>query len=392
MRFRVIYLVVALSPPSAGLADVASVYDYRLGDHIIDYPLSELDVISHDLDGFGGQSFIKLTGDGATEVVLTFRLPSRTLQYIEHDWMDAEVPASTALGLPEIPEFTFGQSRVVDVQAAIKDQGFHYACRQLQLIPEGMLTFVSFEIEERPDAIYTFVFEYSRDLAERGLLDDDQVDLTKAILVATIVARPNYAEDFWCSDVVAYTAAPEGMPRTTHEAFDFISTASEMVQTEPWAVVTEPFLMVTKHGAITWGDRLHIVVDPQTCSHGEFMIWAHTYEDEALLALEGQEVAASLNVVGSNRERASLRSPLVLDDAMFAPIDGRNWPPFAVGRFWIGSFDLNIVASAENDPAVLGFSLEFQGDVAGMRSNFWTLEGLEEAASQAMRICREVEG
>jgi hypothetical protein len=392
VHMKIVYFLAALYALGAGLADVASIYDYRLGDHIIDYPLSELDVISHDLNGFGGQSFIKLNGLGATEVALTFRLPSRTLQYIEHYGLDLEIPAATALSLPEISEFTFGRSRVVDVQAALGKQGFHYACRQLQVIPEGLLTFVSFEIEERPNAIYTFVFEYSRDLAERGLLNYDEVDLTRAILVATIVARPNYAGDFWCSEEVPYTAEPVGMPNTASDAFDFLPTAATVVPTDPWELITEPFLMIAKNGAVTWGDRLHLVLDTTNCTSADFMIWAHTYEDEALLALEGQEVAASLNVIGSNRERAPLRSPLILDDAMFAPIDGRDWPPFAVGRFFVGSFDLAAISSAEAEPSVLGFSLEFQGDVAGMMSNYWTLEGLEEAASQAIALCRETEG
>lgn len=228
--------------------------------------MSKLDVIAHDLNGFGGQSFIKLNGVGATEVVLTFRLPIRALEYIEHDWMDAEVPAATALGLPAIPDCTFGQSRMVDVQTAFGDQGFHSARRQLQLIPEGMLTFVSFEIEERPNAIYTFVFEYSRDLAERGLLDYDQLDLTKAILVATIVARPDYAGDFCCSEEVPYTAEPEGMTDTANDAFDFLPTATTVVPTDPWELITELFLMIAKNGAVTWGDRLHLVLDITNCT------------------------------------------------------------------------------------------------------------------------------
>lgn len=121
------------------------------------------------------------------------------------------------------------------------------------------------------------------------------------------------------------------------------------------------------------------------------MIWAHTDEDEALIALEGQEGAASLNVVGSDRERAPLRSPPILDVAMLAPIDGRDWAPFAIGRLFVGNFDLAAISSAEPEPSVLGFSLEFQGDVAGMMSNYWTVERLEEAASQAIAICREGE-
>ena len=149
--------------------------------------------------------------------------------------------------------------------------------------------------------------------------------------------------------------------------------------------------MIAKNGAVTWGDRLHLVLDTANCTTADFMIWANTYEDEALLALEGQEVAASFNVIGSNRERAPLRSPLILDDAMFAPINEGDWPPFAIGRFFVGSYDLAAISSAEAAPSVLGFALEFQGDVAGMVSNYWTLEGLEEAASQAITLCRERE-
>jgi hypothetical protein len=378
-------LLVALCLPSAGFAESASIYDYRLGEHIIDYPLGELEVIAYDPNGFGGQSIIKVNGVGSTEVVLTFRLPQSTLQYIEHDWLDSEATAETALSLHNTPEFIFGRSRIADVQAALGDEGFHYACRQSQVIPEGMLTFVSFEITERPEAIYTFVFEYSRDLAERGLLDDKQFDLAKAVLVATIVARPDYAVDFWCSDTVPYTSNPVVIP----EAFDFVPSAATVVPTEPWEVITEPFFMIAKNGSITYGDRLHIAIDPTNCTAADFMIWAHTYEDEALLSLEGQEVSASFNVIGSNRERAPLRSPLILDDAMFAPINEGDWPPFAIGRFFIGSFDFAAISDAEAEPRVLGFSLEFQADVAGMIDNYWTLEGLEEAASQVLMHCRE---
>ena len=105
------------------------------------------------------------------------------------------------LGECRLTEFTFGQTRVADVQIALGQQGFHYACRQLQPISGGLLTFVSFEIPSRRDAVYTFVAEYSRDLADRGLVDLENVDLAEAVVVGAIVSRPDYPEDFWCDEV-----------------------------------------------------------------------------------------------------------------------------------------------------------------------------------------------
>lgn len=208
MRFDLPALVLALGLAGPAFAEAPSIFDYRLGDHIIDYPLSDLDIINSDLDGFGGQSFIKVNAPNATEVVLTFRQPGNTLQYLEHDWIDRDNTAPTALGLPGMSEFTFGQTRVSDIQLALGQQGFHYACRQLQPVSGGLLTFVSFEIPSRRDAVYTFVAEYSRDLAGRGLVDLENIDLTRAVLVAAIVSRPDYADDFWCDERIDYTATP----------------------------------------------------------------------------------------------------------------------------------------------------------------------------------------
>ena len=159
MQFNVYGILITTAFAGPALADAPSVFDYRLGDHIIDYPLSALDVINSELDGFGGQAFIKVNAPNATEVVLTFRQPQNTLQYLEHDWIDRTTTAPTALDLTGIPEFTFGQTRVSDIQMALSQQGFHYACRQLQLISGGLLTFVSFEIPSRSNAVYTFVAE-----------------------------------------------------------------------------------------------------------------------------------------------------------------------------------------------------------------------------------------
>ena len=85
MLYRIVTCLLVLSLPPAAYADEASVFDYWLGDHIIDYPLSELDVITTDLDSFEGQSFIRVRAPNSNEVVLTFRRPRNTLQYIEHN-------------------------------------------------------------------------------------------------------------------------------------------------------------------------------------------------------------------------------------------------------------------------------------------------------------------
>ena len=383
-------LVLSLSP--AAYADEASVFDYWLGDHIIDYPLSGLDVITTDLDNFGGQSFIRVLAPNANEVVLTFRRPRNTLQYIEHDWINREVTSLTALGLPEVPEFIFGQTRIVDIQSALGQQGFHYACRGLEQISGGVLSFISFEFSSRRDAVYTFVVEYSRDLADRGLVDMEEIDLTQAVLVGTIVSLPDYPEDFWCADRVPYTAKP-ALPDTkapVNESFeDFLPLGARIAETEPWEVITVPEVMITKNGALTSGDRLFMIPDLSDCSGAEIFLWAHTYDDEKLLALEGRDLDAAFNLLLVEQNRVPLQSPVLLKHALYAPIKGRSWPPFAIGSLSIGRLNLERLVALEKNESAFGFSLEFLTDTAGMQDNYWSLEGLYEAGSEAMRLCRE---
>mgnify|MGYP001084254895 FL=1 len=389
MRFNLLHASLALFVAGPALAEGPSVFEYRLGDHIIDYPLSELDVISSDLDGFGGQSFIKVNASNETEVVLTFRQPQNTLQYLEHDWIERDKTAPTALGLPGTSEFIFGQTRVSDIQSALGQQGFHYACRQLQPFSGGLLTFVSFEIPSRSDAVYTFIAEYSRDLAERRLVDLEKINLAQAILVGTIVSKPDYPDDFWCNERIDYTATPAGPDQTVpeNESFeDFLPKNSRLAETDPWELITDPLLMITKNGAVTWGDRLYIMPDPADCSRAEFMVWAHTYDDADLLALEGQDVDGAFNLLLVEQKRVPLKAPVPLSNALFAPVDGRQWPPFAVG-----SFDFERIIAAEANPSVFGFSLEFTEGIAGLRDNYWSLEGLFEAGNEAIRLCRERE-
>ena len=389
MRFNLLHACLTLFVAGPALAEGPSVFEYRLGDHIIDYPLSELDVISSDLDGFGGQSFIKVNASNETEVVLTFRQPQNTLQYLEHDWIERDKTAPTALGLPGTSEFIFGQTRVSDIQSALGQQGFHYACRQLQPFSGGLLTFVSFEIPSRSDAVYTFIAEYSRDLAERRLVDLEKINLAQAILVGTIVSKPDYPDDFWCNERIDYTATPAGPDQTVpeNESFeDFLPKNSRLAETDPWELITDPLLMITKNGAVTWGDRLYIMPDPADCSRAEFMVWAHTYDDADLLALEGQDVDGAFNLLLVEQKRVPLKAPVPLSNALFAPVDGRQWPPFAVG-----SFDFERIIAAEANPSVFGFSLEFTEGIAGLRDNYWSLEGLFEAGNEAIRLCRERE-
>jgi hypothetical protein len=77
-------------------------------------------------------------------VAVTFLLPDQALQYIEHDWVDRNILAKTALWLPNISEFIFGITRVADIQATFGEPGFHYACRQQQQISGGILNRPSF--------------------------------------------------------------------------------------------------------------------------------------------------------------------------------------------------------------------------------------------------------
>lgn len=68
MRSNVLAASLALAFAGPVFAEAPSVFDYRFGGHIIDHPLNELDVISSDLDGFGGQAFIKVNAPNETEV------------------------------------------------------------------------------------------------------------------------------------------------------------------------------------------------------------------------------------------------------------------------------------------------------------------------------------
>ena len=392
MRFDLLSLALALGLAGPTFANVPSIFDYRLGDHIIDYPLSELDIIATDFDGFEGQSLIRVRAPNANQVVLTFRLPRNTLQYIEHDWIDRGVTSATALGLPEVPEFIFGQTRVVDIQAALGQQGFHYVCRSLEQISGGVLSFISFELSSRRDAIYTFVVEYSRDLADRGLVDLEEINLTQAVLVGTIVSRPDYPEDFWCAERILYTATPvvlEPDPRPNEAFEDFLPRGASIAETEPWEVITDPLVMITKNGALTWGDRLYIAPNPADCTSAEFIVWAHTYDDAGLMLLEGQDVDAAFNLLFVGQDRVPLKSPVPLSSTLYAPIEDREWPPFAIGSFVFGAFDFEGIISTEGDPSIFGFSFEFAEETAGLRGNFWSLEGLFEAGNEAMTLCRE---
>ena len=392
MLYRIVTCLLVLSLPPAAYADEASVFDYWLGDDIIDYPLSELDVITTDLDSFEGQSFIRVRAPNSNEVVLTFRRPRNTLQYIEHDWINREVTSLTALDLPEVPEFTFGQTRIADIQSALGQQGFHYACRSLEQISGGMLSFISFEFSSRRDAVYTFVVEYSRDLANRGLVDLEEIDLTQAVLVGTIVSRPDYPEDFWCADRVPYTAKP-ALPdakTSVNESFEsFLPLGTSVADTEPWEVITDPEVMIAKNGALTWGDRLFLIPELSDCSGAAIFLWAHTYDDEKLLALEGRDIDAAFNLLLVEQKRVPLQSPVLLKHALYAPIKARSWPPFAIGSLSVGTFDLERLIELEKNQSAFGFSLEFSTDTAGMQDNYWSLEGLYEAGSEAMRLCRE---
>jgi hypothetical protein len=254
----------------------------------------------------------------------------------------------------------------------------------------GFLTFLSFEIPSRPNSVYTFVFEHSPDLAKLGLVDATRGDLDAAVLVATAVFRPSYADDFWCAQRVPYDAKAEPPPPPEQQSFaDFLPRGGIPIDTDPWAIMTEPALMISKNGAVTWGDRIHIMPDPADCTQAEIMVWAHTMKDQDLLALEGKSVDASFNLLVLNGVHAPIEQPVKLSTALYAPIEGREWPPFAIGSFVFGPFDFKRIIEAENDPSVFGFSLEFGSDVAGMRDNFWSLDGLYKAGTEAIRLCQE---
>ena len=80
---------------------------------------------------------------------------------------------------------------------------------------------------------------------------------------------------------------------------------------------------------------------------------------------------------------------------LYAPIEGREWPPFAIGSFVFGPFDFQRIIEAENDPSVFGFSLEFSSDVAGTRGpqRPLTVEINTQAANRPRRlVCAQIDG
>ena len=283
MIFKAAIFLLGLSP-SWVMAEEAKIFDHFLGDHIVDFPVDTAEVLDSDIDGYAGQSFIRIMAPEATEIALTFQASSRKLHYIEHDWIDRSKTASTALDLTNTPEFQFGKAKISDVQSALGSEGFHYACRRIVRTSDGFVSFLSFE---------------------------------------------------------------------------------------------------------TWGDRMHIMPDPVDCANADVMVWAHTVQDKDLLKLKRQAVDAAFNLLLLDGVHAPVEAPLTLSHAIYAPIDGREWPPFAIGSFVFGPFDFKTLAEAENDPDVFGFSLEFGSDVAGMRDNFWSLEGLSKAGAEAIRLCQE---
>jgi hypothetical protein len=178
-----------------------------------------------------------------------------------------------------------------------------------------------------------------------------------------------------------------------NESFEnFLPAGAGVAETDSWEVITDPFLMIIKNGALTWGDRLYIMPNPADCTLGEVMVWAHTYDDQGLLALEGKDVEAAFNLLLVAQKRAPLKSPVSLTNTLYAPINGREWPPFSIGSFVFGPFDFERIIAAEGDPSVFGFSLEFATEAAGMHDNYWSLEGLFDAGNEAMRLCRERSG
>lgn len=170
---------------------------------------------------------------------------------------------------------------------------------------------------------------------------------------------------------------------------DFLPEGTEILEKEPWVVVNNPFPAAVKNGAITWGDRLFIIPNPADCTRAEFMVWSHTYNDAGLLELKGQGVDGSFSLLLAEQARGLIVTPVPLTDVLYAPIDGREWPPFALGSFTFGEYDLARLLATEYDPYIFGFSLEFPKEVAGLKNNYWSLEGLFEAGREAAFLCEE---
>ena len=93
--FKAAIFLLALSP-SWVMAEEAKIFDHVLGDHIVDFPIDTAEVLDSDIDGYAGQTFIRIMAPEATEIALTFEASSQKLHYIEHDWIDRSKTASTA--------------------------------------------------------------------------------------------------------------------------------------------------------------------------------------------------------------------------------------------------------------------------------------------------------
>lgn len=154
MVFKAIVLALA-AVPSSLWADEARTYDHRLGDHIVDYPIDAPEVLDSEMDGFGGQSFIKVKAPESTEVALTFRRPRQTLHYVQHDWIERTAQASTALALPDVQDSSSVHRRLAMSKRRLTLMASIMPDRQILPNAGGFLSFLSFEIPSRPDAVYS---------------------------------------------------------------------------------------------------------------------------------------------------------------------------------------------------------------------------------------------
>ena len=372
------------------VAQEAQIFDYRLGDHIIDYPLSELDVVASELYGPRGDAYIKVNVQNGNHVSMTFAAPEVKIGYLEHDWVNRTAPAPTALKIPDVKEFNFGKTRASELQAAFGEDGYHFVCRQTVPVSGGVLSFISFDHPHDADTVYSFVVEYSQELAELGLVDPEAIDLEQAVLVAAIVARRSYLEEIWCDQTQAYSsqATIPALPKVNSFA-DFLPRGGQIADPSVWQLETEPRLLISKNGALTWGDRILIVPGSKKCNAVNLIVWSHSVDKAALNSLKGQDVPGSFNLLVAGGQKVPLQTPVSLTIVLNPHIGSDEPLPFSVGSFDIGGFDLERLATAEADENVYGFSLEFPRGTAGLKSNYWSLEGLHDAAMEMLQLCRE---
>ena len=135
-----------------------------------------------------------------------------------------------------------------------------------------------------------------------------------------------------------YTPTPDLPSKPVTDSFyDFLPDKAYVAAESRWTVQTEPFLLIQKSGALTYGDSMQIIPEADECNIVKIIVWAQTYEDDRLMDVEGTEVSGSFNMLFRGQVRVPLRSPVVLEKAMFAPINGREWPPFCswLIRVWV---------------------------------------------------------